>query len=112
MKRNWKLWSGCLAVVFLLASCASTAHIEKDDNTDFRKFKTFAWIDKDRAGKQDRNRNNDLIERNVRETVNKELEKTAGWRETINDPDVLLSYDVLVEKTVAQRSNPVYSSPF
>ena len=42
MKYNLKLWSGLLGIVFLLASCASTAHIEKDDNADFRQYKTFA----------------------------------------------------------------------
>lgn len=112
MMKNWKLWSGSLAFVFLLASCASTAHIEKDDNTDFRKYKTFAWIDKDGSGKNDRNKSNDLTERKIREAVNRELEKTAGWRESKTRPDVLLSYDVLVEKTVAQRSDPVYSRSF
>jgi len=109
MMKNWKLWSGCLGFVFLLASCGSTAHIEKDDNADFSQYKTFAWIEKE--GKQDHNRTNDLTERKIREAVNKELEKT-GWRESKNRPDVLLSYDVLVEKSVAQRSDPVYSSPF
>ena len=108
MKKNWKLWSGSLAFVFLLASCASTAHIEKDDNTDFRKYKSFAWINKD--GKH--GKTNDLTERKVREAVNKELERTAGWRESKGQPDVLLSYDVLVEKSVSQRSDPVYSRPF
>jgi Domain of unknown function (DUF4136) len=112
MMKNWKLWSGSLAFVFLLASCASTAHIEKDDNTDFRKYKTFAWIDKDGEGKHDRNKTNDLTERKVCEAVNKELEKSAGWRESKNSPDVLLSYDVLVEKSVEQRSDPVYSRSF
>jgi len=108
MMKNLKLWSGVVGFVFLLASCASTAHIEKDDNTDFRQYKTFAWIDKD--GK--RNHSNDLTEQKVKDAVNKELEKTAGWRESKNRPDVLLSYDVLVEKTVAQRSDPVYSRSY
>lgn len=111
MMRNLKLWSGSLAVVFLLASCASTAHIEKDDNTDFTKYKTFAWAekeDKDTKG----NKNTDLTERKIREAVNKELEKTAGWRETKNNPDVLLSYDVLVERSSRSQSDPVYSNPF
>ncbi|HKZ65271.1 MAG TPA: DUF4136 domain-containing protein [Chitinophagaceae bacterium] len=111
MMRNLKLWSGCLAVVFLLASCASTAHIEKDDNTDFSKYKTFAWIEKE-GKNNDRNKNNDLTEQKVRDAVNKELEKTAGWRESKNNPDVLLSYDVLVERSVKQESEPVYSNPF
>ena len=112
MIRNLKLWSGYLSFVFLLASCASTAHIEKDDNTDFSKYKTFAWIDKDGEGKHDRNKSNDLTERKIREAVSKELEKSAGWKESKSRPDVLLSYDVLVEKTVQQRSDPVYSNPF
>ena len=110
--RNLKQWSGYLAFVFLLASCAPTAHIEKDDNTNFSNYKTFAWIDKDGEGKKDRNRSNDLTEQKIRDAVNKELEKSAGWRESKSNPDVLLSYDVLVEKTVEQRSDPVYSQPF
>jgi hypothetical protein len=111
MMRNLKLWSGSLAFVFLLASCASTAHIEKDDNTDFTKYKTFAWIEKEGKDKKDR-KNNDLTEQKVRDAVSKELEKTAGWRESKNNPDVLLSYDVLVERSVKQQSEPVYSNPF
>ena len=111
MKRNWKLWSGYLALVFLLASCASTAHIEKDDNADFSKYKTFAWLDKDGAGKHDRNRSNDLTEQKIRAAVSKELEK-SGWKEAKGNPDILLTYDVLVEKSVQQRSDPVYSNPF
>jgi uncharacterized protein DUF4136 len=108
MMKNWKLWSGCLGIVFLLASCGSTAHIEKDDNTDFTQYKTFAWIDREGAK---HNKVNDLTETKIREAVNKELEKT-GWRESRSRPDILLSYDVLVEKSVAQRSDPVYSTPF
>ncbi|MGZ8558410.1 MAG: DUF4136 domain-containing protein, partial [Chitinophagaceae bacterium] len=111
MMRNLKLWSGSLAIVFLLASCATTAHIEKDDNTDFTKYRTFAWIEKDGKDKKDR-KNNNLAEQKVRDAVSKELEKTAGWRETNNNPDVLLSYDVLVERSVKQQSEPVYSNPF
>ena len=103
MMRNLKLWSGVLGIVFLLASCASTAHIEKDDNTDFTKYKTFAWVEKEGA-KNDRK--NDLAEQKIRNAVNKELEK-AGWRESKREPDVLLSYDVLVERSVRQESEPV-----
>lgn len=112
MKKNWKLWSGTLGVVFLLASCASTAHIEKDDNADFSRYKTFAWVDKDGEGRHDRNRSNDIAEQKIKDAVSKELEKTAGWRESKTRPDVLLSYDVLVEKTIREQNDPVYSQPF
>jgi hypothetical protein len=107
MMRNLKLWSGFLSFVFLLASCASTAHIEKDDNADFSKYKTFAWIDQEKHERK----SNDLTEQKIRDAVNKELEK-SGWRESKSRPDILLSYDVLVEKTTEQRNDPVYSNPF
>ena len=112
MKRNLNLWIGYLSFVFLLASCASTAHIEKDDNADFKQYKTFAWIDKDGEGKNDKNRSNDLTEQKIRQAVNIELEKSAGWRETKNHPDVLLSYDVLVERSIKESSSPIYTQPF
>jgi hypothetical protein len=96
----------------LLASCASTAHIKKDDNADFRHYKTFAWIDKDGEGKKDYDRMNDLTEEKIRDAVNLELEKNAGWRESKNRPDILLSYDVLVERGVKGDNNPVYSRPY
>ena len=112
MMRNLKLWSGSMAIVFLLASCASTAHIEKDDNTDFSKYRTFSWVEKEGQDKNDRKKNNDLAEQKIRDAVSKELEKTAGWRESKNNPDVLLSYDVLVERSVKQESDPVYSRSF
>jgi len=111
MKKRMKLWSAYSIFVFLLASCSSTAHIEKDDNADFTRYKTFAWVDKDGEGRNDGNKNNDLTESKIREAVNKELEKSAGWKEVKNRPDVLLTYDVLVEKGVKQSSNPVYSRP-
>ena len=111
MLRNLKLWSGSLAFVSLLASCGTTAHIEKDDNTDFTKYKTFAWVEKEGKDKKDR-KNSDLTEQKVRDAVSKELEKTAGWRESKSNPDVLLTYDVLVERSIKQQSEPVYSNPF
>ncbi len=107
MRTNWKLWSGYLGFVFLLASCAPAAHIEKDDNVDFSRYKTFSWIDK----KGDNGKQNDLTEQKVRNAVSKELQK-EGWRESNRNPDVLLSYDVLVERSTREESNPRYSYPF
>ena len=112
MKRNLK-WLGAVVVLtFVLASCSSTAHIEKDDNADFTHYKTFAWIDKDGEGKNDHNKSNDLTEQKIRDAVNKELEKNSGWKEVKSRPDVLLSYDVLVERNIKESNNPVYSNPY
>lgn len=112
MKRNLKWVVAGIASVFVLASCSSTAHIEKDDDADFSRYKTFAWIDKDGEGKEDLNRNNDLTEQKIRNAVNKELEKNSGWREVKSRPDVTLSYDVLVERSTKESTNPVYSNPY
>jgi Domain of unknown function (DUF4136) len=84
MKKNLKWLGAGVVLMFVLASCSSTAHIEKDDNADFSHYKTFAWIDKDGEGKTDRNKSNDLTEQKIREAVNKELEKNSGWREVKN----------------------------
>lgn len=112
MKRNMKWLGAAVVLTFVLASCSSTAHIEKDDNADFTNYKTFAWVDKDGEGKNDRNKSNDLTEQKIRNAVNKELEKNSGWREVKSRPDVLLSYDVLIERNIKESNNPVYSNPY
>ncbi len=108
---SYRKWGGFLAFILVLASCGTTAHIEKDDTVDLSRYRTFAWVDRDGEGRNDRNKNNDLTEQRMREAVNKELEKTAGWREVRNRPDVLLSYDVLVERGTKETTNPVYTRP-
>lgn len=104
-------WMFLPALLFLFASCGPSAHIEKDKSVDFSSYKTFAWVDKDGEGRNDRNNRNDLTETMMREAVNKELAK-AGWIETKRRPDVLLSYDLLVERSTVQTNDPVYSQPF
>lgn len=111
MRRNGTWWSQA-AFVFLLAGCATTAHVEKDKKADFSQYRSFAWIDKDGEGRNDHHRSNDLTEQQIRAAVNAELEKTAGWREVKNRPDILLSYDVLVERSVKESNSPVYSTPY
>jgi hypothetical protein len=108
MFRKIRLWCGALGLVFLAAGCASTVHVEKDKRADFSAYRTFAWIDKD----GDRNKANDLTEQKIKDAVSIELEKSAGWKEVKHRPDVLLSYDVLVERTVRESNNPVYSQPY
>jgi hypothetical protein len=93
-----------------LLACSPAAHIEKDKFTDFSKYKTYAWIDSDQEQSK-QGKVNSLAEQNIRNAVNKELAK-EGWREVRNRPDVLIGYDVLVERTTKEMSNPVYSTPF
>lgn len=111
MKNYLNRWMFLPAILFLLVSCGPSAHIEKDKAFNFSNYKTFAWVDKDGEGRNDRNSSNDLTEKNIREAVSKELTK-AGWNETKRRPDVLLSYDLLVERSTVERNDPVYTQPF
>lgn len=73
---------------FLLASCATSTHIEKDDSINFNDYKTFAWLEKNPNAEKGKNKQSDLTEQRIREAVNKELAKSAGWREVKSRPDV------------------------
>ena len=95
----------------LLASCAGVAHVEKDKTANFSNYHTYAWVEsKDSQSDSVKTRISDLTERRIREAVNTEMAK-SGWKEVKNRPDILLSYDVLFERSVKQENNPVYTEP-
>jgi len=96
-------------LAFFLGSCASTAHVEKDETANFSGYKSYAWIDRHDSDKQ--HAANDLAEQKIRQAVDKELQKT-GWRESKSRADILLDYDLLVERSTKQRNDPVYSQPY
>ena len=109
--RYVKLFSVLAFAGLLLAGCASVAHVEKDKNANFNNYQTYAWVDT--KGKDDtaKTKVSDLTERTIKEAVNSELAK-SGWKESKHRPDVLVTYDVLVEKNIKDQSNAVYSDPF
>lgn len=123
--KQWKLNSMALALpILLMVGCAAPAHVEKDDTANFSQYKTFAWVTSESKDKKDekkddrkeeqketKDRRNDLMDKQVQQSVNKELEK-QGWKEDKNRPDVLISYDLLVERNTRESSNPVYSRPY
>lgn len=96
----------------LLAGCASVAHVEKDDSANFGSYHSYTWVEA-RNSKNDSAKESvsDLTERRIKDAVNAELAK-SGWRESKHRPDVLISYDVAVERGVKEDANPVYSQPF
>lgn len=96
----------------LLAGCSSVAHVEKDKTVNFSNYHTYAWVDtRDRKVDSGKTRVSDLTERRIRESVDAELAK-SGWKQAKHKPDVLISYDVLVERSVKDEDNPVYSQPY
>lgn len=107
MKNKLFTWVFGVFAAFLFAGCAGNAHIEKDKNADFSKYRTYAWVDKPGEGKH----RTDLTETNVRNAVNEELNK-KGWKEARSKPDVLINYELVVEKNQVQQQDPVYSQSF
>ena len=95
--------------LFLLASCGTTAYVQKDNSYDFSRVKTYTWVpvQKDSTG---RKKVNDLVAARIRQSANKNL-AANGWKEDNRKPDVLLLYDVDLQKETRNVSNPVYSYP-
>ena len=109
--KSFKFFGLLVIAGLVLASCGTVAHIEKDETVNFSNYKTYAWVNSSETQSDSNEKVVSLTEQKVRKTVNAELAK-QGWREAKNRPDVLLSYDVLVERSLKEDNNPVYSRPY
>lgn len=107
-----RLALGSLVAAVTLAGCVSVAHVERDDETDFSKYHSYAWVETS-AKKSDSAAApvSDLMDKKVREAVDAEMQK-KGWTLSKHKPDVLLSYDMLVERTSRTSTNPMYTQPY
>jgi hypothetical protein len=105
-----KLLSVAALSGLLLAGCASVAHVEKDKTVNFNNYHSYAWVDTKESKSDSSVKVSDLTERIIKEAVNNEMAKT-GWKES-KKPDVLLTYDILVERGIKEQNNPVYSQPY
>lgn len=98
-------------LVFLLTSCGRTAYVQKDNSVDFSRIRTYAWIEgtqKDSLAQK--TKLNDLTDRKIRESIDRNLQQ-YGWSQVKTNPDVVLVYDVDVQKENRNVSDPVYSMP-
>ena len=100
-----------ITAVLFAAGCSSPVYVQKDDAVNLNDYKTYMWVDT-RASQDDHSaRYSAYADVNVHNAVNAELSKT-GWREVSDNPDALISYDILVERSTEQHSDAVYSRPF
>lgn len=109
---NMSLLKSFYVLVFAIgtmvfSSCGTAAHIEKDASANLKNYKTYKWMDKENEGKL----KNEIAAQNLKTIVNDELQKN-GYKEVKNNPDLLLRYDLLVERSAMEQSDPVYSRPF
>jgi Domain of unknown function (DUF4136) len=107
-----KIFGAAAMAGLMLTGCASVAHVEKDKSVNLNSYHTYSWVETHKAKNDSvKTKISDLAERNIHAAVNEELAR-AGWKEVKHQPDVLLSYDVLVENGLKDQNDPVYTQPF
>lgn len=96
-------------ILCFLSSCGPTAMIERNESIDFSKYKTFSWL----SDKRDSTALwlGDVQEGNLMNTVNEQMQM-RGLTPDDKAPQLLLRYDILVEKTIRERNDPVYSQGY
>ena len=95
----------------ILAGCMNASvYSDYDRSNDFTKYKTFAWSPEPHKPHKNRNFDNQIIENNIKSYVNKEME-VRGYKLDISNPDIILDFDIMVEKKVQTVSTPIYNHP-
>lgn len=103
--------SAILVTAALSFSCSSPAYIEKDNSVNLADYKTYMWVETRSSENDDSKRATAYADISVHNAVNSEL-AGWGWKEVTENPDVYLSYDIFVERTVTTQQQPVYSRSY
>jgi hypothetical protein len=93
-----------------MAACSPAAYVEKDPGANLSAYKTYAWVDTRDSQDQTTAGPTEFAKLSLQNAANEQL-KQKGLSLVSEQPDVLLSYDILVERNVEQKSDPVYTRP-
>ncbi|GAC1380216.1 MAG: hypothetical protein NVSMB45_03200 [Ginsengibacter sp.] len=99
------------ATVLFFIGCGSSAHIEKDDSVQLSSYKTYNWLPKPDSVVKKQGNLNKIAEQNIQNSTDQELQKN-GYRKVTSNPDLLVSYDVMIDNKTLHTSDPVYSAPY
>ena len=99
------------ATVLFFMGCGSSAHIEKDDSVQLSSYKTYNWLPKPDSVIKKQGNMNKIAEQNIQNSTDQELQKN-GYRKVNSNPDLLVSYDVMIDNKTLHTSDPVYSTPY
>lgn len=99
-------------LIFLFTSCTSTMVVgsDYDKSINFNKFKSYAWIPQPDVVYKDKRYNNQIIENNIKYYADSAMKNIGFVIDTI-DPDIILSYDLQIEKGERTEEVPIYSHP-
>jgi hypothetical protein len=103
----------CFALIaaFSITACSTPVHVEKDSAVNFKNYKTYMWVDTKYNQNDNTPRPSTYGDISVRNAANAEL-RNLGWTEVTDNPDILMSYDVLVNNTTVRKSDPVYTQSY
>jgi hypothetical protein len=110
MKKYFLILGLAIGTMLTFIGCSPTSHIEVAQGVNFNNYKTFGWANDSgvkKAGRTD----NDIVDNNIKNSIGSELEE-KGWQETDQQPDVLLDYNVTLQKGVKKEAEPVYAYPY
>lgn len=94
--------------IFCFISCSPNVYVEKDEATNLSNYKTFDWA----YDPQDAIPTlNDIQISNLTNEVYSVLQQN-GYKHDSLQPDMLIKADILIERTLKERSDAVYSQPF
>lgn len=105
----WVLSTAFLTLI--ISSCSPVAYVERDPAADLESYNRYAWVETKASKDEDASNPAAFAKLSIQNAVNEQLRK-HGWVLVTNNPDVLISYDILVEKGEAQRDEPIYTRPF
>ena len=100
-----------IGTVATFYGCSSPAYVEKDAGANLSDYKTYMWVDVKSSENDASARATSFADLRVHNSVNAEL-ANWGWQEVSDNPDVLVSYDIIVERNVETQNDPVYSQPY
>ncbi len=98
-------------LMMIVSSCSPVAYAEKAPGANLENYRRYAWVETKDSKNEDASNPAAFAKLSIQNAVNEQLRK-EGWVLVTNKPDVLVSYDILVEKGETRRDDPVYTRPF
>ncbi|MBA3705046.1 MAG: DUF4136 domain-containing protein [Bacteroidetes bacterium] len=93
--------------IILISSCKTpydTVYSNYDENIDFTKYKTYAWLNTIRSDTSKRYAN-DIIENNAKHYIDREF-ADRGYSVNLENPDILLELSLVNERKEETVVNP------
>jgi hypothetical protein len=99
-------------LVFLLHACYAPMKIgyDIDNSINFAAYKTFAWVPNPDYTYKDQRYNSQIMENNIKSFVNNEMEM-LGLKLDNKNPNLLITYDLQIEKGEIIEETPIMSNP-